>query len=55
MIEKKLWNRKLACGHNRTTSVPYALGDYTKPRKRSMCFCIVCFKIVKIKEVEQID
>lgn len=52
--KKKLWLRKLACGHSRPTDINYATKIYEKPKVGELCYCRVCFKEEVIIGVEEI-
>ena len=54
MTKKILWNRKLACGHNRTTDIAYIMKKYDKPKIGDMCTCRICMKDFKIIGVEEV-
>ncbi|MEK6882623.1 MAG: hypothetical protein AABY22_23580 [Nanoarchaeota archaeon] len=51
--KKIFWNRKLSCGHSRTTDINYAMQIYTKPELGNSCYCRICLKDVKIIGVEK--
>ena len=54
MVKKILWNRKLSCGHNRTTDIAYMMKNYDKPGIGDKCFCRECNQTVKIIEVKEV-
>lgn len=54
-MNKKLWIRKLECGHDRATEVAFAMKDYKKPKIGGSCYCRECWaesKIIAIKEAK---
>lgn len=53
MIKKKLWLRKLSCGHSRPTNIAFISGNYEKPKVGKNCFCRECNNDVKILSVEE--
>ena len=50
--QKKLWVRKLECGHERNTGLEYASDDFGKPNIGNMCYCRTCMDESKIIGVE---
>ena len=52
--EKKLWRRKLSCGHTRDTNIAFFCEKYDKPKKNDECFCRECFKEVIVVGVEEV-
>ena len=52
--EKKLWQRKLSCGHTRDTDIAYMFGKYHKPKRNKKCYCIECEKEVIVVGVEEV-
>lgn len=52
-VKKKLWIRKLACGHERATHLNFISGIYTKPKVNDTAYCRECCKEVKINKVRE--
>ncbi len=48
MGKKKLWMRKLSCGHERPTNIAFIIGKYKKPKVGDNCYCRECCNDVKI-------
>ena len=53
-MKKKMWNRKLECGHDRLTEIGFLCELYDKPKISDICFCRECNKEVKIIGVEEV-
>ena len=54
-MKKKLWIRKLSCGHERYTNIAFMMGNYEKPKIGDSCYCRECWKKVKIISVREAD
>ena len=52
-MKKKLWVRKLDCGHERLTNLAYLTGNYNKPKIGDKCYCRVCWDDKKVVEVKE--
>lgn len=52
-MEKTLWIRKLSCGHERPTNLPFMAGNYEKPKIGDDCFCRQCNQEVEIIGVKK--
>lgn len=53
--KKRLWIRKLFCGHERPTNIAFMVKKYDKPKVGENCYCRECLKEVKIVAVEEAD
>ncbi len=53
MTTKKLWIRKLSCGHERATNISFILEIYDKPKMGDKAYCRECCKEVEIIGVEE--
>lgn len=51
--KKKLWIRRLSCGHIRLTNIAFISGIYDKPKIRDKAYCRECWKEVEIIGVEE--
>ncbi len=53
-----LWIRKLSCGHERPTNVPFMFGNFDKPKVNGNCFCRQCnddVKIISVRKAKDLD
>ena len=53
-IKKRLWNRKLDCGHWRKTGVAFMCKNYDKPKIGETCYCRECYKDTIVLKVEEV-
>ena len=54
MTKKRLWARKLSCGHTRHTDIAYMMKKYDKPKVGESCFCRICNNNMIIEDVYEV-
>ena len=50
---RKLWDRKLSCGHTRPTNLAFFSGNYTEPEIGEECYCRECMTQEIVVGVEE--